>query len=348
MRRRFNAAIIFALSSILFAGCGGGSGENSPAGGGIDITKFEIAGQKSSSINGTAISVTMPFGTDKKSLVPTIIHTGTGISPASGAEQNFTDPVTYTVTGTGSSKKEYTVTVTEDAPSIEKATIEKIAGTWVRTFSEKIMDEETGEAGTETTTTSKIFSSDGTFLQIDRIFKDYTDADGRTDTTTYRAFKGSVSISDTIVTCSFSGKVLDAPSEITDVSLVKWDTFDAVEKFPSIIIEGRLYEDDVFRRTGSGTGISGEWVCETIKEYPSSYSGEKMTYAFDGSAGSVKIQNRDSADGEWQDGLSYSMSFVLTDATHLSLTMGGMTVSYAILAAGDYLIMGTDKGYSKK
>ncbi|MDR0689271.1 MAG: leucine-rich repeat domain-containing protein, partial [Spirochaetaceae bacterium] len=46
-------------------------------------------------------------------LVPTITRTGLSVSPASGAAQDFTGPVTYTVTAQNGSTAAYTVTVTE-------------------------------------------------------------------------------------------------------------------------------------------------------------------------------------------------------------------------------------------
>jgi hypothetical protein len=76
-----------------------------------DITAFTILG-----IDGTigpnVVSLTVPYGTSLTSLTPTIIITGASVSPASGAAQNFSSPVTYTVTAADASTKEYVVTVT--------------------------------------------------------------------------------------------------------------------------------------------------------------------------------------------------------------------------------------------
>ncbi|MFC4602063.1 DUF5018 domain-containing protein, partial [Cohnella hongkongensis] len=57
------------------------------------------------------ITITVPYGTDVTSLTPTITHTGANISPNSGAAQNFTNPVTYTVTAADGSTQNYTVTI---------------------------------------------------------------------------------------------------------------------------------------------------------------------------------------------------------------------------------------------
>jgi formylglycine-generating enzyme required for sulfatase activity len=76
-----------------------------------DITGFSILGN-AGTISGTSIAVTVPYNTDKSSLTPTITHTGVRVSPASGVSQNFTSPVTYSVTAADGSTKAYTATVT--------------------------------------------------------------------------------------------------------------------------------------------------------------------------------------------------------------------------------------------
>ena len=63
------------------------------------------------------IVLTVPNGTDVTALIPTIIMTGASISPVSGLAQDFTSPVTYTVTAEDSTTQAYIVTVTVSAPS---------------------------------------------------------------------------------------------------------------------------------------------------------------------------------------------------------------------------------------
>lgn len=77
------------------------------------ITAFTISGS-STVINELAhtIAVTAPYGTVVTALVPTIAITGASISPLSGVAQNFTTPITYTVTATNATTQEYVVTVT--------------------------------------------------------------------------------------------------------------------------------------------------------------------------------------------------------------------------------------------
>jgi len=69
------------------------------------------------------IALNVPFGTDVTALVPTIVHTGTSVSPASGAAQDFTSPVTYMATAEDASTQAYLITVTEVVTVINIAEI---------------------------------------------------------------------------------------------------------------------------------------------------------------------------------------------------------------------------------
>ena len=87
------------------------------------ITAFDFAGLAppvTGTVNENAktIALTVPFGTDVTTLVPTITISGASVSPASGAAHNFTSPVTYTVTAADASTQAYVVTVTVAAPPV--------------------------------------------------------------------------------------------------------------------------------------------------------------------------------------------------------------------------------------
>ncbi|MFC4305190.1 S-layer homology domain-containing protein, partial [Cohnella boryungensis] len=71
------------------------------------------------------IAVTVPYGTDVTSLTPTIAHTGASISPTSGAAQDFTNPVTYTVTAADGSTQNYVVTVNIAPASAQQLTADR-------------------------------------------------------------------------------------------------------------------------------------------------------------------------------------------------------------------------------
>lgn len=79
------------------------------------ITAFTIPGQTGQTIIDEAehmITLTMPNGTDVTALQPVISINGVAVIPASGDYQDFSSPVTYTVTAYDNSIQDYTVTVT--------------------------------------------------------------------------------------------------------------------------------------------------------------------------------------------------------------------------------------------
>lgn len=87
------------------------------------ITAFNFNGLTpavSGTINesGKTIALTVPYGTDLTALVPTITHTGASIFPNTGVAQNFSAPVTYTVTAEDSTAQPYIVSVTV-SPAVE-------------------------------------------------------------------------------------------------------------------------------------------------------------------------------------------------------------------------------------
>ncbi|MBI2444218.1 MAG: carboxypeptidase regulatory-like domain-containing protein [Candidatus Magasanikbacteria bacterium] len=100
-----------------FVGIKMGDVDNSWSTANKDITLFSFP-SATSTITGANIAVTVPSGTNVTALVPTIIHTGASVSPGSGAAQDFTNPVTYTVTALDGSTQAYTVTVTVSPPLV--------------------------------------------------------------------------------------------------------------------------------------------------------------------------------------------------------------------------------------
>lgn len=81
-----------------------------------DITAFDfISPAATGVIAGPDITLNVPAGTDVTNLVPTIsVSAFATVSPLSGVAQDFTNPVTYTVTAEDGSTNVYTVTVTVD------------------------------------------------------------------------------------------------------------------------------------------------------------------------------------------------------------------------------------------
>ena len=85
-----------------------------------DITEYSLKkssgeafqnSELSVEIQGRKVNITVPSSTDRTALIPTISITGKSISPLSGVAQNFTNPVTYTVTAENGDTANYIVTV---------------------------------------------------------------------------------------------------------------------------------------------------------------------------------------------------------------------------------------------
>jgi hypothetical protein len=103
---KFWTVAVLALSAC------GGNDNTTPPSSAKDITQLTISGVDGT-ISGTSIAVTLPAGTDVTSLTPTIaVSADATVAPASGAAQDFTNPVAYTVTAADGSTQQYTVTVT--------------------------------------------------------------------------------------------------------------------------------------------------------------------------------------------------------------------------------------------
>jgi hypothetical protein len=87
-----------------------------PATFGITAFSFPVQAGVATTINGTisgtSITVTVPYGTPITSLYPAITINGVSVSPAAGTPENFTSPVSYTVTSASGATAAYTVTVT--------------------------------------------------------------------------------------------------------------------------------------------------------------------------------------------------------------------------------------------
>ena len=114
--KRFSLGLIL---SILLAACGGGGASTPTASSAKTITPYSLGGI-TGTINETnkTIAVTVPFGTNVTALIATFTTTGTSVAVSATAQvsgttpNDFTNPVTYTVTAADASTVNYTVTVT--------------------------------------------------------------------------------------------------------------------------------------------------------------------------------------------------------------------------------------------
>jgi hypothetical protein len=80
---------------------------------------------------GKIITVTVPNGTNLKSLVPTVSYNGVSLTPVSGRAVDFTSPVTYTVTARNNTAQPYTVRVTPKPASAKEITAVSFPGAGV-------------------------------------------------------------------------------------------------------------------------------------------------------------------------------------------------------------------------
>lgn len=112
-------------------------------------------------VNSSTVYAVVDAGTTVTALVPTIAINGDSVTPASGVAQDFTNPVTYTVTADDNSTKNYTVTVSEspDAidPVIDSVIVTAPAGSWAKesdtiTLEFSVTDNESGVSGTPVVT----------------------------------------------------------------------------------------------------------------------------------------------------------------------------------------------------
>jgi hypothetical protein len=87
-----------------------------------DITAFTVQGiVGTATINNSnaTVNATVTFASNITSLAPIISVSGfASVNPASGVTQNFTNPVTYTVTAQDASTKQWTVTITKQTTGI--------------------------------------------------------------------------------------------------------------------------------------------------------------------------------------------------------------------------------------
>jgi len=157
---------------VMAAGCSSPAGPSSsapPASSDKAITAFGFAHPAAT---GTvteashAVAVTVPSGTGVTALVPIFTHTGASVSPASGAAQDFSTPVTYTVTAADGSTQAYVVTVTRAAePATVTVTTELTVATEVAvTFSDEFSTIEQGSSKTVTAITSVAVDSYAWYL----------------------------------------------------------------------------------------------------------------------------------------------------------------------------------------
>jgi hypothetical protein len=165
-----------------------------------DITGFSVTGQVGSStidpINGT-VTFHMPFWIGASGLSPVITTDGVSVSPASGTAEDFSSPVTYTVTDSRTLSMDWTVNCIVDPPitsfsfgGLSPPAPGRINGTNI-TLAVPYGTDVTGLVATFTTSPGSIVTVEGTTQVSGTTPNDFfssvtytvTGADGRTTAT---------------------------------------------------------------------------------------------------------------------------------------------------------------------
>jgi len=126
---KFTISIVTFICILLTTSCkksnvgGGGTG---PVSTNKSLTSFVFKAADNAGltaditgmISGDSVNISVPYGINITSLKPTVQHTGISVTPASGAVQNFSSPVTYIVKAEDGSTKNYKVFVKITTKSI--------------------------------------------------------------------------------------------------------------------------------------------------------------------------------------------------------------------------------------
>ncbi len=117
LKEQFNLRTLLlfvVMCGFVFTACNEDDPEPQSAENSITAFTFDgLTPAVSGVISSTNISAEVPNGTDVTSLSPSIVVSeGATVNPASGSAQDFSSPVTYTVTAEDGTAQAYTVTVT--------------------------------------------------------------------------------------------------------------------------------------------------------------------------------------------------------------------------------------------
>ncbi|PKN91377.1 MAG: hypothetical protein CVU44_19890 [Chloroflexi bacterium HGW-Chloroflexi-6] len=166
-----------------------------------EISAFSFASPAATGIiSGTNIAITVPYGTNVTTLTPTITHSGATVSPNSGVAQNFTNPVTYTVTAADTSTQDYTVTVTvaaNTAKAISAFSFDSVPATGVISGTNITV---TVPYGTDVTALVATFNTSGASVKVGAATQTSgSTANNFTNLVTYTVTAGNNSTQDYVV-----------------------------------------------------------------------------------------------------------------------------------------------------
>jgi hypothetical protein len=228
-----------------------------------DITSFAINGVEGV-ISGQNITVTLPYGSDVKGLVPVIEHTGASIDPdpETSQPQSFLNPVLYTVEAENASTKIYTVTVTT-APATKEITSFKI-GDIVGTIGDGTVAIEVPFGTDVTALAPTIVHNGASITPASGIAQNFTSP------VTYKvtAQDSSTNTKDYVVTVTVASDKPAPPATITG-----WDYSTGVWKYikaDGTAQTGWFYDSAKYKSwfyfASNGNMVSSQWYHDTAKD----------------------------------------------------------------------------------
>lgn len=116
--QKYFLSVCLIMLAMILSSCNGGSTSTNSISSARAITTFSLSGSSGVINNNESIAVTVPYGTNITDLVATFTTTGIGVSVSDVKQtsnvtpNDFTNPVTYTVTAADGSTQNYIVTVT--------------------------------------------------------------------------------------------------------------------------------------------------------------------------------------------------------------------------------------------
>lgn len=339
-----------AACAISLVACSQGTSSDNASSTAKAITEFTLSAP---AVTGTitesthTIALTVPSGTDVKTLQPTITQTGASISPASGIAQDFTSPVVYTVTAADSSTQAYTVTVTVAPATITEATIANLTGSWKTTgigSGSSSGGEEYKKSYTCSVETTTTYKADGTYIEQEKIV-----CTSKTDTTkTWTDWyyeKGTISTANYVATTIRTNSTYFT-GDTVDISTLSWNDYTTTSTTSVVIIDNKLCFD-ALKRQDIGTGITGTWIllqsgAEGADE-PITYS--KTEYIFTDASFTINGYENSTGTFTATDTPSYSINYAYKLNSDGTLTYtdpsSSETGTGPLLISGDWLSFGS-------